>query len=129
MPLDITTLLPSLKIVSSTAASSYELKDEGVRAALADIVGVIDADCIPAPDWLQHLMNVMRKHADVVAVSGRTEYPGNRLVDRLLALLSRAYLIRAARLLPDSYRITTWASGARRFLPALFQLTPEPRSS
>ena len=92
MPLDIITLLPSLKIVSSTAASSYELKNEGVRAASADIVGVIDADCIPAPDWLQHLMNVMRKHPDVVAVSGRTEYPGNRLVDRLLALLSRAYL-------------------------------------
>jgi hypothetical protein len=63
-----------------------------VRAASADIVGVIDADCIPVPDWLKQLMNVMRKHPSVIAVSGRTEYPGNRLVDRLLALLSRAYL-------------------------------------
>jgi hypothetical protein len=63
-----------------------------VRAASADIVGVIDADCIPAPDWLQHLMNVMRRHPDAVAVSGKTEYPGNRLVDRILGLLSRAYL-------------------------------------
>ena len=34
----------------------------------------------------------MRKNPDAVAVSGRTEYPGNRLSHRLLALLSRSYL-------------------------------------
>jgi hypothetical protein len=92
MPPDVATILPSLKVVSSTASSSYELKNDGVRAASADIVGVLDADCIPDPGWLRHLTEIMRAHPEAAAVSGRTLYPGPRLIDRLLALLSRSYL-------------------------------------
>ena len=51
-----------------------------------------DADCIPGPDWLRHLMETMRDHPNVVAVSGRTVYTGGRLTQRVLAPLSRSYL-------------------------------------
>jgi hypothetical protein len=92
IPPDLTTILPSLKVVPSSASSSYGLKNEGVRAASADIVALLDADCIPNPDWLRHLMDAMREHPDVVAVSGRTVYAGRSLLERVLGLLSRAYL-------------------------------------
>ena len=92
IPSDLTTILPSLKVVPSSASTSFGLKNEGVRAASADIVALIDADCIPDPDWLRHLMDAMRRHPNVVAVSGRTDYMGRSLLERLLGLLSRAYL-------------------------------------
>jgi hypothetical protein len=92
IPSDLTTILPSLKVIRSSASSSYELKNEGVRAASADIVALIDADCIPDPDWLRHLMDAMWRHPNVVAVSGRTDYMGRSLLERLLSLLSRSYL-------------------------------------
>lgn len=92
VPPDLATILPSLKMVSSPASSSYELKNEGVRAASAEIVAVLDADCVPELDWLRHLMTTMRDYPNIAAVSGRTLYPGNNLVERILALLSRSYL-------------------------------------
>jgi hypothetical protein len=92
IPSDLTTILPSLKVIPSSASSSYELKNEGVRAASADIVALIDADCIPDPGWLRHLMDAMWGHPNVVAVSGKTVYEGRSLLERLLSLLSRSYL-------------------------------------
>ena len=92
IPSDLMTTLPSLKVVLSSASSSYALKNEGVRAASAEIVAILDADCIPGPDWLRHLMDAMRDHPNVVAVSGRTVYTGGSLTERVLALLARSYL-------------------------------------
>jgi hypothetical protein len=92
VPSDLMTALPSLKVVLSSASSSYALKNDGVRAASADVVAILDADCTPGPDWLRHLMDTMRDHPNAVAVSGRTVYAGGSLTERVLALLSRSYL-------------------------------------
>ena len=92
IPPDLTTVLPSLKLVLSQASTSYDLKNQGVRAASADIVAIIDADCIPDPGWLRHLVEAMRGSPDAAAVSGRTVYQGRSLLERLLSLLSRSYL-------------------------------------
>jgi hypothetical protein len=92
IPPDVNAILPSLKIVLSSASSSYGLKNEGVRSASADIVALLDADCIPDSDWLRQLVDAMRRHPDVVAVTGSTVYAGRRLSERVLGLLSRAYL-------------------------------------
>ncbi len=92
IPADLSETLPSLRLVLSPASSSYDLKNHGVRAASADIVAIIDADCIPDPEWLRHLVEAMRLNPDVVAVSGRTVYEGRTLMERMLSLLSRSYL-------------------------------------
>ncbi|HEY4612973.1 MAG TPA: glycosyltransferase family A protein, partial [Bacteroidota bacterium] len=92
IPRDLTKILPSLKTILSSAASSYGLKNEGVRAAAADIVALIDADCVPGADWLQRLVDVMRNNPSVAAVSGRTTYAGRNFLERAMALLSRSYL-------------------------------------
>ena len=92
VPSDLMAALPSLKVVLSSASSSYALKNDGVGAASADVVAILDADCTPGPDWLRHLMDTMRDHPNAVAVSGRTVYAGGSLTERVLALLSRSYL-------------------------------------
>ena len=92
MPADIQDLLPSLKNVRSSATTSYALKNEGARIASAELLGILDADCAPAPDWLRHLVDVMRSHPEAAAVSGTVTYPNRSRLERMLGLLDRAYL-------------------------------------
>jgi Glycosyl transferase family 2 len=92
IPSDLTDILPSLKVIVSPATHSAALKNDGVRAASAPIVGLLPADCLPATDWLRRLVDVLRDGPGVDAVSGRTDYPGDALVVRILALLERGFL-------------------------------------
>jgi hypothetical protein len=92
LPDDLRAILPSLRVVVSSASTSYGLKNAGVRAAAADLVVLLDADCTPSPDWLRRAVESLRAHPEAAAVSGRTRYAGTRLHERVLAVLSRAYL-------------------------------------
>jgi glycosyltransferase involved in cell wall biosynthesis len=92
IPPDLTSLLPSLRVVLSPSQSSYVLKNRGVAAASADIVAMLDADCRPLPDWLSRIMAAFERHPDASVISGRTTYQGTRAGERILALLSRSYL-------------------------------------
>lgn len=92
VPDDLRAILPSLKVVASPATSSYALKNDGVRAAAGELVVLLDADCTPARDWLRRAVESMRAHPEAAAISGRTRYAGRGLHERVLAVLSRAYL-------------------------------------
>ena len=92
IPSDLKTILPSLRVVAAPAASASELKNAGVRAAAAELVAMIDGDCVPDPGWLRHLVNLLRLHPEVAAVSGRTHYGRRRFRDRIMALISRSFL-------------------------------------
>jgi hypothetical protein len=92
IPNDLKVILPSLKVVACAATSSYALKNEGVRAAAAELVVLLDADCTPSRDWLRRALESMRAHPEAAAISGRTRYAGHGLDERILAVLSRAYL-------------------------------------
>jgi hypothetical protein len=52
---------------------------------------MLDADCVPRPDWLRRLLDFLRTHPEVAAVSGLTTYGGKALGVRISSLLSRAY--------------------------------------
>lgn len=78
--------------VPVAGGNSYAAKNAGVRAARAPWAVLVDADCVPRPDWLRRLVETIEAHPEVAAVSGRTAYSGGGLVLRSLALLSRAYL-------------------------------------
>lgn len=84
-------VLPDLEICRAAGTSSYELKNACVAAAGADLVAILDADCVPAPDWLARLAAAMRSHPEAAAVSGRTAYAGRSLAERGLGLLTRSY--------------------------------------
>jgi hypothetical protein len=97
VPPDLEAILPSLRIVYSPGHDSYTLKNDGVCAATTEIVAILDGDCTPDPDWLRHLVGVMREEPNVAAVSGRTIYPPTSLYSRLATLLERAYIEHGGR--------------------------------
>jgi hypothetical protein len=96
MPDDLRTMLPRLRLVLDASSTSYGRRNAGVRAATTPWVAMLDADCLPGPGWLREVRRIIRDAAGAAVVSGRTRYPGRGLVERILALLSRAYVDRGA---------------------------------
>ena len=92
VPDDLRRLPPLFRNLYFDAGSSYELKNRAVEAVESEIVAIVDADCIPNRNWLRLLMATMNEHPEVVAVSGRTKYPGGTMLERILCLLTRSYL-------------------------------------
>jgi len=92
MPADITTYLPSLRIVPSPETSSYALKNFGARVARAEIVAILDADVIPAPSWLRRSTATLRRHPDAGVVSARSLHSCRSFAARAFALLERGYI-------------------------------------
>ena len=71
-PADLLAIVPDLRLVLAPTQSSYALKNAGVRAATADLVAILDADCVPERDWLRHLVAAFADRPRIAAVSGRT---------------------------------------------------------
>jgi Glycosyl transferase family 2 len=94
IPSDLTRILPALKIIFSTLELQYALKSEAANVASAEIVILLDGDCVPAPEWLRHMVQTMRMPSRPAVVSGRTFYQGRSLMERCSALLERAYVDR-----------------------------------
>jgi hypothetical protein len=92
LPADLTGILPGLRILFVGGKSSYELKNAAVEAASAELIAMIDADCVPRIDWLRRLVDSLRKYPRAAAVSGKTTYGGNSLSVRLNCLLDRAFV-------------------------------------
>lgn len=92
VPADLAAIFPGLRLVTDAAGGSYGLKNAGVHAAAADVVAILDADCLPRSDWLRIGLAALRADPGAVAVSGRTTYAGSGVGERALAVLSRAYL-------------------------------------
>lgn len=94
MPDDIRRMLPNLKLVLSDKGGSYELKNAGFQAATSNVVAMLDADCVPARDWVKSAVAAMNALPEVAVISGRTVYPPAGLTERILSLLSRSYVDR-----------------------------------
>ena len=85
---------PALRLVLSASLESFGLKNAGVAAAAAELIAILDADCVPDPAWLRQLTSTLRS-SGAAAASGRTVYDSPVLVERVLGLLSRSYLDRS----------------------------------
>ena len=92
VPTDLTTALPGSRVLFSPAATSYSLKNAGVREASAPIVALLDADCRADAEWLRRLVEAFRSNPEISVVSGRTFYDGAGVWERVLCLLTRSYL-------------------------------------
>lgn len=92
IPADVLAILPTLHVVAVAATTTGQLKNAGARVAAADFVAMIDADCTPVTGWLRHLVQALREHPDIAAVSGRTSYGRRTVLDRVMALLTRSFL-------------------------------------
>lgn len=92
IPSDILEILPGLKVVRVEGRTSYDFKNAGARAASADFVVLLDADCAPHPNWWRSIIEHRRRHPQAAVISGRTKYKGQGLLPRVFALLDRSYV-------------------------------------
>jgi hypothetical protein len=91
---ELLAILPTLQTVFAEPQNSFALRNIGTQHAAADIIAFLDADCVPAPDWLHWLVAALDGRKDLAAVSGRTTYGGSTLMERTFSLLSRSYVDR-----------------------------------
>jgi len=90
-PPDLLEICPAGRVVYAPATQSAMLKDWGVGHARADLIAVFEADCVPDPSWLGVLVDVLRRHSEVSAVSGRTTYGAETMYRRALGLVDRSF--------------------------------------
>ena len=84
---------PSVKVVSSADSNYLAAKNAGAQAATGDIVALLDADCVPADDWLQTLLAPLERDESVAAVGGRTRYGGGSWAARTFSVPDFAYVL------------------------------------
>lgn len=92
LPEDLQHILPGLRVVRTAGTTSYDLKNAGAEAAAAELVVLLDADCVPGPGWWRALIEHRRRHPEAAAISGKTVYRGDRLLPRIFALVDRSYV-------------------------------------
>lgn len=102
VPDDLHNILPGMKIVYFDVHSSYALKNEAAKFASGDILGVLDGDCAPGPNWVRHLVATFTRSPNTGVVSGRTIYMSASVRERIIGLLSRGYLDRGVSSETDS---------------------------
>ena len=89
-PLDLIALLPGVRIALIEESASSELKNAGMLTAQADLAVILDADCVPDPDWLRMLVNSMNENPHASAIRGKTVHAGRGLGEWMLSILSRS---------------------------------------
>ena len=83
-----------MKFVKSPASNYFAAKNAGAAAAAGDIVALLDADCVPADDWLEALLAPFEP--GVAAVGGRTRYAGGSWAARTFSVPDFAYVLAGA---------------------------------
>lgn len=61
----------ALRVLHEPSPGSYAARNRGIAASEAPVLAFTDADCEPAPDWLERALHALDEGADVVA--GRVE--------------------------------------------------------
>jgi Glycosyl transferase family 2 len=92
VPEDVLHVLPGLRLVRTNQHASFAMKNEGVCVAKADLVVLLDLDCVPERGWLRAFVAAMRRRSSVIVVSGRTVHAGRSLTEKILGLLARGHL-------------------------------------
>ena len=64
--------LPGARILDGAGLSEYEMKNAGARQASGEIVAYTDGDCVPAPEWIEQVVQTLgAAPARVVGVQGQ----------------------------------------------------------
>jgi hypothetical protein len=85
-------LPPGVGFLRLPHATSTALRDAALPHVRGDLVAVVEADCLPAPDWLRLLAARLAASSECQAVSGRTTYGAGGSLLRIAALLDRGYV-------------------------------------
>lgn len=64
---------PGVKLLSEPRPGSYVARNQGIAHARGQYLAFTDADCVPAPDWLQQALDAARRHPEAGVLAGRIE--------------------------------------------------------
>jgi glycosyltransferase involved in cell wall biosynthesis len=85
---------PAVKLGYASEHNYFAAKNAGAMMASGSIVALLDADCAPAPDWVQTLVSGFE--SAVAAVAGRTRYAGASLFARTFSVTDFANVLEDA---------------------------------
>jgi GT2 family glycosyltransferase len=92
MPADVTTIVPSMRVIRDRSQKSGELVNRAARTCSADLVALLDADSVPTGGWLEAGVDAMHTRPNAAVVSGLTVYPGESFTYRVLGTLLRSFV-------------------------------------
>jgi hypothetical protein len=82
---------PNATIVYHDSTKSAAMKDYGVSLCTTEWVAVLEADSVPARDWLRSLLDAAAEHPEYDVITGRTTYGTDSSWQRALNLLDRSF--------------------------------------
>lgn len=88
----LTALAPRTTVRFAAHEWSSRLKDAALPWCAGELVAVVEADSVPAPDWLRHLVAAMDAEPGVGAASGRTTYGAGSALRRVLGVIDRGWM-------------------------------------
>jgi hypothetical protein len=91
IPDELYQIYPHIRIVFTDEDQSAKLKDNGVRQSTTEFIAVLEADCLPNPEWLSSLYSALKLNKDFAVASGRTTYGDETMYQRCLSLLDRSF--------------------------------------
>lgn len=59
------TKFPQVQFMDERTPGSYAARNTGARAAAGGFLAFMDSDCIPEPNWLASILEVVEKHPEV----------------------------------------------------------------
>lgn len=62
---------PNVTVAYETRPGSYAARNHGLEKVRGAVVVFTDADCVPAPDWLEHGYRALNAATDIGVVAGR----------------------------------------------------------
>jgi hypothetical protein len=92
MPADLVTIVPSMRVIRGRGQRGSDLVNLAARQCSAELVALLDADCVPTRGWLAAAVGAMRARPDAAVVSGLTAYPDESFTFRVLAVLLRSFV-------------------------------------
>lgn len=91
-PPELLAVAPNTRVAFFPHTSSPALKDAALASANGSLVAVFETDAVPQPGWLRLMAEMLDRHPEAGAISGRTIYGYDSALKRAAGLIDRGYL-------------------------------------
>lgn len=109
---------PAVRLVEKRDSTYYTMKNAGADVATGDIIAMLDSDCIPCPQWAEHIAARIESGAD--AIGGKTRYAAGRSFARTLNFFNFGYIQSDGRGVANSFLPNNVAFAQEVFLQNRF---------
>lgn len=77
--------LPGMRVLTETRPGPSMARNRALREARADVVAMIDADCVPTRTWLREMVAAFDDHDVIVVGGGLASFPPRTAAQRFAA--------------------------------------------